>query len=415
MTTKPIAEFNFFDPEVLTCPFEFYEALREQAPLYHIPETNMYILSRYEDFNDALKNVKVFSNDFGDMISGDQAANEETAGIYADGWPPVDTMLTVDPPAHKKYRSLVNKAFKNSRVAAMEPHIRAVVNKLIDKFIDDGHCNFVKDFCAHLPMWIIAEQLGVPVEDFDKFKRWSDAFASQLSQLATPEEQISNAKNIVEFQHYFAKRAEERRANPRDDIITDLVQAELDEGRPLDTAELLSILQQLLVAGNETTAASIADGMAHLIKNPEQMAKVKADLSLVPNLVEEVLRIASPTQGIWRVIKEDVELHGQTVPAGSMVMMRYASANRDPRQFGSDAESMDVCRKNASDHYAFGLGIHFCVGAMLARKEMVVAFEEIFKRMDNIRFAPEQGDLQYVPNALLRGLAGLEIEFDKIS
>ena len=413
--TKAIAEFNFFDPEVLTNPFEFYEALREQAPIYHIPETNMYILSRYEDLNDVLKNVTVFSNDFGDMINGDQQASEETAAIYADGWPPMNTMLTVDPPAHKMYRSLVNKAFKNSRVAKMEGHIRSVVNQLLDRFIERGECDFVTEFCAHLPMWIIAEQLGVPVEDFEKFKRWSDAFASQLSQLATPEEQVDNAKNIVEFQHYFANKAEERRADPKDDIISDLANVELDEGRPLDTAELLSILQQLLVAGNETTAASIADGMTYLIKNPEQMARVKGDLSLVPNLVEEVLRLASPTQGIWRVVKEDTQLHGMAIPAGSMVMIRYAAANRDPRQFGENAESMDVTRENASDHYAFGLGIHFCVGAMLAKKEMVVAYEEVLKRMDNVQFLNPAEPLQYVPNALLRGLASLPIKFDKVS
>lgn len=416
MTTterKSVDDYNFFDPEVLECPFDYYKALRSEAPVYEIPGTGMFIISKYEDIARALKNTDVFSNRFGDMINAAQKPNPELEAIYAEGIEVVDTLLTQDPPEHKRYRALVNKAFKASRVNQMEDYMTQIVTELIDAFIDRGECDFMREFCVQLPMMVIADQLGVPRENLEDFKRWSDAFASRLSMMASEEEEVENAKNIVAFQKYFLRKLEERRQQPEDDILTDLINARIEGEKPLNDQELLSILQQLLVAGNETTTSAIAGGMLLLIQDPEKQQRVRNDPSLIPTMVEEILRLETPTSGMWRIAKQDIEIRGTRIPAGSMVMLRFAAGNRDEEQFGVDAEEFNPCRHNAGDHHAFGLGIHFCPGAMLARKEMVIAYEQLLSRLDNIRLAEGKNDLLHQPNALLRGLKDLYIEFDK--
>jgi cytochrome P450 len=230
--------------------------------------------------------------------------------------------------------------------------------------------------------------------------------------MISKEQEIECAKDAIAFQHYFYNVIEERRKEPKDDIITDLVQAQVAGERSLDDAELLNIIQQLLVAGNETITNAIAGGMLILIQNPEQMALVQAEPSKIENLVEEVLRLETPTAGMWRVVQQDTELEGVQIPAGSLVMVRFDSANRDPAKF-QDGERLDVCRQNAESHLAFGHGIHFCVGATLARKEMQLAYERLLLRLKNIRLADGKNDLKHFPNILLRGLKHLYIEFDK--
>jgi len=261
-----------------------------------------------------------------------------------------------------------------------------------------------------LPLSVIADQLGVPRADLPKFKRWTDGFTAQLSGLATGEDAREAVRRIVEFQGYFAARIEEAKRAPREDILSDLVRARVDGERPLDLPETLSILQQLLVAGNETTASAIAEGLLLLIRHPEQLRLVREDPSLVPNLVEEVLRLATPTASMWRKAKRDVQLGGVAIPAGSMLLLRFASANRDETRF-ADPDRFDVRRANASEHLAFGHGIHFCIGASLARKEMRIAFRALLDRFDALRLAAGRPEPSYKPSVLLRGLGELHLEF----
>ncbi len=222
--------------------------------------------------------------------------------------------------------------------------ITKIANDLIDAFIDAGRCELVETFCGPLPMIVIADQLGVPRDDLALFNKWSDAFVAQLSRMASPDEELEAAKLIVQYQHYFAKKLEERKLDRRDDIISDIVHARLEGERPLDTAESLSIIQQLLVAGNETTTSAIAEGILLLIKHPDQLTKLQADPGLIPNLVEEVLRLSTPTANMWRVCKADTEVNGTKIPAGSMIQIRYSSADRDETVF-EHAEAFDVTRK----------------------------------------------------------------------
>jgi len=268
--------------------------------------------------------------------------------------------------------------------------------------------DFVIEFAEPVPLIVIAEQLGVSLDDYELFKTWSDAFVAQLSGMADRNQQLESARLIVQFQKYFASRLEDRKAHPQDDIISDIVHAEIEDELPLDTPEMLSILQQLLVAGNETTTSSIAEGVLLMIQYPQQFAKLKANPDLVDNLVEEVLRLSTPTANMWRVATKDTEIQGVPVPTGSMVMIKFSSANRDQGVY-PEPHTFDVERNNAKTQIAFGYGVHMCVGASLARKEMNVAFRCLLERINQFELIDENAALNYPPNVLLRGLSSLPL------
>ncbi len=409
-THRALSEIHPFGPDVLACPHLYNRRLRAEAPVYHCPHTGVVFVSDYDTVVRVAKDHETFSNRFAAAMRSDGEVDPEIAAIQQQGWPPVDTMLTQDPPEHRRYRLLVNEAFTARRVRQMEPDIERLAHELIDGFAADGRCEFIAAFCVPLPLTVIAEQLGVPVADMGLFKKWSDAFVAQFSRTVGREEQIEAARLILEFQRYFAAKLEERRASPRDDILSDLVNARIEGERPLDTAEMLSILQQLLVAGNETTTSAIAEGLFLLMREPEQMALVREDPGLVSNLVEEVLRLSSPTANMWRVATRDVELGGVSVPAGSLLQLRYASANRDAAQY-PDPERFDVRRENAKSNVAFGHGVHMCIGASLARKEMNVAFRVLLERLEGFELDCDPSELEWQPNVLLRGLKTLPVRF----
>ncbi len=408
---KALADFDFFDPEVIEHPYDFYKAAREEAPVYQLPGTNIYFVSRYADVREALKRTDVFSNEFADELNP-PPKNPEALAIYAEGWETADTLLTVDPPRHRVYRSLLNKVFSNKRVEGMHDYMVQIVNELIDDWIDEGEVDFLNRFCVPFPIFVIADQLGVPREDIELFRYWSDRFGSRLSQFADEEQEVEDARAIVQFQHYFVDKIAELRENPADNIISDLAQARIDDNRLLTTEELLSIIQQLLVAGNETSRASIAAGVLYFIDHPDQFIKLEQDPSLLPNAVEEILRLATPSCGLWRKVKADTELGGVAIPEGAMLMVRFASANRDEAMFRCP-EHFDISRENASDNLAFGQGVHFCLGAQLARKELNVAFEHLMKRTTHWRLTEGKNTLTHWPNLILRGLNDLHITFDK--
>lgn len=411
MAGKKLADYDFFSEEVLECPFEFYRLAREEAPVYLLPGTNIYLVTRYADIRAMLKDTQTFSSNFAHLLSG-PGEPEEVKVLYEGAIEPADTLLTLDPPRHKVYRSLVNKVFSARRVEAMHDYIEEITEDLIDGFIDDGECEFIAAFASPLPLLVIADQLGIDRDLLPRFKVWSDALAARLGQMASVEEQKEIARAVMEFQAYILGVMEARRKEPRDDMISELVNTAIDDGRKLNDAEVISIVQQFLVAGNETTTASLAGGLASLIQDPGQMQMLRDDPAKLENTVEEILRTETPSAGLWRAVTRDVEWGGVNIPAGSLVILRYAAANRDERVF-DDPEQFDICRRNADDHIAFGQGTHFCPGAMLARKEMNVALGRLLDRIDNIRLAPGRNDLKHWPNMLLRGLKELHITFEK--
>ena len=409
-----IAANSFFDPQVIADPFDYYRAWMPKSPVVQLSEAMFLVLS-YDLCVQATGDVETFSNNFQGTLSGAMAEDGDVAAILAEGWPQVDTLLTADPPVHTRFRKLVNLAFSMKRVAAIEEDMRGVVIDLIEKMAAKGEADFVCDFGIPLPVAMIASQIGME-GDLDRVKRWSDAFVDRLGRMIPKERELECAREVVEFQHYVKAKIDERRAHRTDDLLSDLVYAEVDGERPLEDAEILSIMQQLMVAGNETTTSALAGGLLQLIENPDQMAKAVAAANegnerAIINLVEEVLRTESPTAGMWRMVLKDVELGGVTIPKGAMVQLRYAAANRDPAKY-PDPDRFDIERANARSHLAFGKGIHMCVGNMLSRKEMAVAYSELLKRLTGFRVA-EGHEPSWPPNMLLRGLTTLPIIFER--
>lgn len=408
-----IAASSFFDPQVIADPFDYYRAWLPKSPVVQLSD-GMFLVLSYDLCAQATGEVDTFSNNFQGTLSGAMAEDGDVAAILSEGWPQVDTLLTADPPVHTRFRKLVNLAFSMKRVAAIEEDMRGVVIDLIDRMAAKGEADFVQDFGIPLPVAMIASQIGMTNDDLDKVKRWSDAFVDRLGRMIPKERELECAREVVEFQHFVKAKIDERRANRTDDLLSDLVYAEVDGERPLEDAEILSIMQQLMVAGNETTTSALAGGLLQLIENPDQMAKAVAAADegnerAIINLVEEVLRIESPTAGMWRMVLKDAELGGVAIPKGAMVQLRYAAANRDPAKY-PDPDRFDMERANARSHLAFGKGIHMCVGNMLSRKEMAVAYSELLTRLTDFRVA-EGHTPSWPPNMLLRGLTALPITF----
>ena len=410
-----IAASSFFEPQVIADPFDYYRAWLPKSPVVQLSEVMFLVLS-YDLCAQATGDVETFSNNFQGTLSGAMAEDGDVAAILAEGWPQVDTLLTADPPVHTRFRKLVNLAFSMKRVAAIEEDMRGVVIELIEKMAAKGEADFVRDFGIPLPVAMIASQIGMTNDDLDKVKRWSDAFVDRLGRMIPKERELECAREVVEFQHFVKAKIDERRANRTEDLLSDLVYAEVDGERPLEDAEILSIMQQLMVAGNETTTSALAGGLLQLIENPDQMAKAVAAVDegnerAIINLVEEVLRTESPTAGMWRMVLRDAELGGVKIPKGAMVQLRYAAANRDPAKY-PDPDRFDMERANARSHLAFGKGIHMCVGNMLSRKEMAVAYSELLSRLTGFRVA-EGHTPSWPPNMLLRGLTTLPITFER--
>jgi cytochrome P450 len=401
-----LSDFNPLSPETIENPYAFHRAARAEAPVFQVPGAGFFIVSRYADIVDVLNDAQTFSS----RMSIPPRPPSQVTEIVARAYPPIDTLVSNDPPSHTRYRALVTKAFSARRMAMLEPKIRQIARELIDQFAPAGKTELVRQFAVGLPLIVIADALGVARADINKFKRWSDDSAAQQGGMISPERLTECAHSLVEFQHYFAARLEERRLAPREDFLSDLINARIEGTRPLTTPEMLSILKQLLVAGNETTTNLIGSAMMLLLQNPDQMRLLLGDPSLTANFIEEALRMESPVQMLFRIATAATRICGVAIPKGALLAVIYAAGNRDEAQF-PNPDRFDIRRSNAKTHLAFGQGIHFCIGAALARLEGRIAFEELLPRLKNIRLA-EGNDFTHTPNMLLRGLKALHLEFD---
>jgi cytochrome P450 len=405
-----VGDFDLLDPAVLGAPYDYYATLREQAPV-HLTPYGFWLISRYDDVLDVVRDPERFSS----QMLGPFAAepSPEVAAVLKDAYPGVPTLLTNDPPSHTRFRNLVNKAFTPKRVGQMEGQIRAIADDLVDQFVAAGEVELVSQFAVPLPLTVIADALGVDRADMPAFKRWSDDSVAPLSGLLTEERKVECAHSRVEMQRYMVARIDERRAERRDDLLSDLVHARLEvgegQGAPLTVSELLNVIEQLLVAGNETTTKLLTSGMLLLLEQPTEMAKVRADPALIPNLVEEALRYESPVQMLFRTTTTEVEVAGVSIPAGAACLVVYGSANRDDRHFPSGAD-FDVERANARTHLAFGQGPHYCVGAALARAEARIGFEVLLDRLDDVAVAPAN-TYERELSMVLRGWKALHLTF----
>lgn len=405
------AHASLFAPQTLVDPFDHYaRAHADGTGIEFLPEMNIHVVYSYELCSEATGRVDDFSNDFGSVMGSTDPEIEE---ILAEGWDNPPTLLTADAPVHTRNRKLVNLAFSAPRVNAIERDMRVKSVELIEHFADRGSAEFVKEFAVPLPVAMIAQQIGLD-NDPTQVKEWSDAAVDRFSQMIDRERQLECARQFVDYQRYMKTKIDDRRANGGDDLLTDLVEARVEGETPLTDPEIMSIMQQFMVAGNETTTSTLAGGLLQLIRNPDQMEIAKAaaggrDPKVITNLVEESLRYETPTAGMWRLVKRDAELGGVALKAGTMIQLRYAAANRDPAKY-PDPDKFDVLRQNARSHLAFGKGPHMCVGNMLSRKEMLVAFDELLERLTDFEVADDSA-VTVFPNVLLRGVTNLPIKF----
>ena len=415
VATCPIHEISPMHPEILKAPWVMNRRLREEAPVFQDPNTGLFFVSRYADVMEIARDHKTFSSRMmGPTRAMSESEDPEVIEVLKSGYENVPTMLTEDPPNQRRYRKFVDGAFSPSSLKSLEPFIEGLSNELIDAFIDQGQCEFLSGFGVPLPLRVIVSQLGAPQEDLPLFRKWTEAFIGNLSQQLDREGTLQAAKDMVEFQHYFVDRMNERRKEPADDILSKLVNASFDGEQPLTDAECLSMLSQILVAGNETTSASLTEGIWLLIENPDQYQLLKDNPSpeMISRLVEEVLRISSPSSNMFRRTTRDVEMHGVTIPENSILFARFASANQDDTQF-PEASRFNLMRDNLKDQVAFGKGVHHCLGAALSRREMNIGFKVILERMENFRLAEGASEPEFSANALLHGMTGLDIAFEK--
>jgi len=402
-------EIDYVNPDVLSNPFEFYKEMQARSPVIKVKGQDLYCVFSAGLIKEILRDTARFSNQFGDFMVGRRKDDPEIKAISAQGWPFVDTLLTADAPVHTRFRKLVNMAFSKPRIDAMQSNIRAIVDRLLDAVVAQGHCDFVQDFAVPFPIEVISGEVGLTHVDKATVKRWTTAIADRLGGMIDRDREIECAREVVDFQKTVMAIIRARRVAREDDLLSDLVDARIDGERPLDDVEVLSIVQQLMAAGNDTSTAAMIRGLLLLIRHPDQQAIARANPALLPNVVEEILRTESPGQSIFRITTEPVTLGGVEIPAHAMVMVVVGAANRDPEAFDRP-EVFDVQRKNSHTHMAFGRGIHACIGSSLARRELLLAFRGIFARMDDIRIA-DGADATLTPHLVAPSLTSLPIVF----
>jgi cytochrome P450 len=404
------------DPAVQADPFPYYQQLREQQPVLRMPGTGFYVLTRYEDLRAVLRDPETFSNTLDlEELSGEKA--RQLGALFQQrlaekGWPHVPTLHQSDPPEHTRYRRLLNKVFSPGRVRQMVPDVQRICDQLIDSFAGRGRCEFVQEFAFPLPGIVISEQLGLAAGEIGTFRRWADAMLAPAQGLLTDEDAaIAYADIEAEAQHYLADVFAARRAHPTGDLISALVAASEEEERPLSMPELQNLLQQLITGGYITTADAITSAMWLLIENPEQGQRLRADPGLIKTFAEESLRMLAPVQGLFRKATRDVEIHGVPIPAGAILHVRYGAANRDGEAFAAP-DAFDVSREHVMRHMSFGQGPHACVGAPLARQELVTAFERLLARLDDLGLDPGQ-PVERNPGLLFYSFKALPVRFSR--
>lgn len=401
------------DPEVVECPYAAYGKLRDEDPVYFDPVTRFYVLSRYEDVRKASLTPDLFiCDDWMDKIRDEvQMARARRAHdrFEREGWVPGLSIGALGPERHRPVREVFNNAFRAARIKEYEPFIRDTAYRLVEQFAERGAGDLVAEFAVPYPLAVITHLIGIPPGDQEKVKKWTSAWIQRFGMMLDDEADNEAVSREIEFQHYTKKLIDRLRKNPDNTILSDIVNIPGPDGKYLTDNELFTHIQaDLLVAGFETTQNTTAAGVLLLCQNPELNERVRSNPDKYLRVfIEEVLRVESPVQGLFRVAAEDIEIHGVTIPKGSLIQLRYGSANRDPRQF-DHPEEIDI-EHGVSPHLGFGVGPHSCAGAPLARCELYWAFKAIFDRLDNIELLPEN-DFTHIQSVVHRGLKSLKVK-----
>jgi cytochrome P450 len=397
------AQFNIVSPQFKANPFPLLADLRASQPVFRttLPDkTPVWLFTRYEDVSALLKDER-FAKDKRKAMTPEQL--RKMPWVPPMFRPLERNMLDLDPPDHTRLRTLVHKAFTPSLVAQMRERIQILADELLTQVIHKGECDLIRDYALPLPMTIITEILGVPTRDRNKFHKWSKAVVS----LSSPSPTVRVIPNVWMFLRYLRRFFNRRRQDPRDDLASALIRAE-EAGERLSSDELLAMVFLLLIAGHETTVNLIGNGMLALLEHPEAMNRLRQEPSRIKTAVEELLRYTSPVfMSTERYAREDVTIHGITIPRGQMTLGVIGSANRDEKIFHNPDE-LDITR-DQNKHLSFGHGIHFCLGAPLARLEAEIAINTLLRRIPDLRLSVPANSLRWRPSMILRGLECLPI------
>jgi pimeloyl-[acyl-carrier protein] synthase len=389
-----VLTYNPFLAEVREDPYPHYRELREAEPVHRSPFMDMWVLTRYEDVAFVLRDQR---------FSADRTKWDGVRDV--ENFQPTRSLLSLDPPDHTRLRHLVSKAFTPRVVEQLRPEAQAIVDEALDKAAVRGTMELIEDLAYPLPVAVIARMLGVPEKDWPRFREWSRVLVSSLDPVAFPSPEMLAALTSAQeaLLDYLRGIVARRRREPRSDLISDLIAVE-EQGEGLNERELLVMLNLLLVAGHETTVNLIGNGMLALLRHPDQLALLRGRPGLIETAVEELLRFDSPVQLTGRIAAQDCTLGGQDIRQGQLILTLLGAANRDPQQF-ADPDRLDLTR-SPNQHFSFGRGIHFCLGAPLARLEGRIAIGSLVERFPRLRLAgePVRGE-----TITLRGLTRLPL------
>ena len=412
-------EVDLTASEHIECPYKMYASLHQAGGVGVDPNIGT-IVAGYDTLAALAKNTSVYSSaitedDRGPRHMGinTEPVQEDVEEILSNAHPIVNALFTADPPEHTRHRKLISKALSPRSVRELEPQIRQITTDLIDAFIDRGSVDLIPEFAVPLPVTVIADILGVDRADIWTFKHWGDLMISGNIDLLSHERRREVAHAVVELHEYFVPRIEERRRQPTDDLLSIMVNTEVDGEPPLTTEELLPIIDQILLAGHETTTNLIGNAMLVLLDDNALMTRLREKPGDIPAMVEEALRWDPPIQCTFRRAKQDDRIGDISVSAGDMVIPMWAGANWDPEVF-PNPERFDIDRPNTKPHMGFGFGPHFCAGAELARIEARVAFEELLSRLGDITLDETASDLSHLPSFASHGYRKVGLRFKRL-
>lgn len=399
----PVSDSFGMPPEFRENPYPFYERLREANPVLWVPGIlgrGAWLITSHKECSAVLKDNR-FGKEADKVLQPEELAGIRMMATQAT----VKTMLFRDPPDHTRLRSLVNQAFTPRMLERLRPHIQEIADHLADEMARQGEVDLIHAFAFQLPIIVIAELLGVPPEDREQFKAWSNPVSALVDPTATPQMIQEAQAAFPQLTAYLERTIAQRRQEPREDLISSLIQAH-EAGDKLSAPELLATCRLLLIAGHETTVNLIGNGTLALLRHPEQREWLAANPEAIAGAVEELLRYDSPVQLTMRIAFEEMPVGSQTVHRGDQVVTLLGAANRDPVQFEEPAR-LDLTRANAGTNLAFGQGIHYCLGAPLARMEGQIAIGTLLRRFPAMRLATDE--LTYRGNITLRGLKELPV------
>jgi cytochrome P450 len=397
--------FDPLDPAQREDPFPVLELARREQPVFHAPEFDLWVVTRYDDVLAVLRDHATFSSD-GALRSSPAPYPPAVQKVLADGWPGMPYIIELDPPLHDRIRGLVTRAFTPRRIAELEPSVAAIAEELVDELAPLGSADVVERFAWPLPLRVLGELLGIPREDLAQLHEWGTDWLL-LQQPGPVEELVEHARGLVAMQRYFVEALERREREPTDDLIGALmaVRAQSDDPLPIDAVAGLPL--DLMVAGHVTVTRAIGSALALAFRHPPLVEHL-FDPERAPAAIEEILRLESPAQGLFRRTTRAVELGGVELPEGARVMAHFGSANRDVCAF-AEPDAVDPTREGLQRHLAFGKGIHFCIGAPLARLELRIGLPLLLRRLPGLRPA---GGAEREPVFFARGFRSLEVEWD---